>query len=95
MPPEMKDLVMHAQFKLGDTMIFLSDGHGKGELKFDGTSLAINADTVADANRIFDALGKGGKVTQPLIETFFARTFGMVQDKFGMNWMLIVPKPMM
>ena len=93
-PTENKDMVMHGQFKIGDTMIFMSDGHGKGELKFDGAALAINADSVEDANRIFNALGKGGNVTQPLIETFFAKTFGMVQDKFGMHWMLTVSKPM-
>lgn len=93
-PPENKDLVMHAQFKIGDTTIFMSDGCGGGTTKFEGSSLAIAADTVPDAQRIFDALAKGGNVTQPLMETFFAKTFGMVQDKFGMHWMLIVAKPM-
>jgi PhnB protein len=93
-PPENKDLVMHAQFKVGDTTIFMSDGCGGGETKFEGSALAIAADTVPDAQRIFDALAKGGKVTQPLTETFFAKTFGMVQDKFGMHWMLSVSKPM-
>lgn len=93
-PPENKDLVMHAQFKVGDTTIFMSDGCGAGDTKFEGSALAIAADSVAEAQRIFDALAKGGNVTQPLTETFFAESFGMVQDKFGMQWMLIVSKPM-
>lgn len=92
-PPSL-DLVMHAQFKVGDTAVFLSDGLGGGKTNFDGFSVVINADAVADAERIFKALTAGGAVTAPLTETFFAKTFGMVKDKFGMNWMLIVPKPM-
>ena len=31
----------------------------------------------------------GGRVGQPLMETFFAKAFGMVTDKFGVPWMII------
>jgi PhnB protein len=91
-PPENKNNIMHAQFKLGDTMIFCSDGMGGGKTNFDGFSLTIAADTEADGKKLFNALADGGAVNQPLIETFFAKLFGMVKDKFGVNWMVVVNK---
>ena len=90
--PANKDKVMHAQFKLGDSMIFVSDGMATGKTNFDGFSLAIAADSEADAKQMFGALGEGGAVTVPLSETFFAKSFGMLKDRFGVSWMLIVQK---
>ena len=90
--PATKDKVMHAQFKLGDSTIFVSDGMATGKTNFDGFSLTIAADSEVDAKRMFGALGDGGAVTMPLAETFFAKSFGMLKDKFGVNWMLIVQK---
>jgi PhnB protein len=87
-----KDMVMHAEFKVGDTAIFASDGMGKGELKFDGFSLAIAAEKESEAERMFNALCDGGAVVMAMSETFFAKRFGMARDKFGMNWMIIVQK---
>lgn len=87
-----KDNIMHAEFKLGDTTIFCSDGMSQGTPKFDGFSLAIAADDKSDCEKKFKALSDGGEVVQPLIETFFAHSFGMLKDKFGVNWMLIVSK---
>jgi len=87
-----KNNIMHAQFKIGDTTIFVSDGMGKGKPNFDGFSLTIAADNVNDGKKSFDALANGGTVTMPLSETFFAKQFGMLKDKFGVNWMVIVQK---
>jgi PhnB protein len=87
-----KNNVMHAQFELGDTTIFVSDGMAKGNPKFDGFSLTIAADSEAECKRYFNALADGGAISQPLVETFFAKLFGMVKDKFGVNWMIIVQK---
>ena len=56
--------------------------------EFKGFSLSISAR--ADARRLFAALSDGGQVHQPLIKTFFSPAFGMVQDKFGMGWMVVV-----
>ncbi|MGE0565091.1 MAG: VOC family protein [Pseudolabrys sp.] len=92
--PGNENKVMHAQFKIGDTVVFLSDGECGGQPKFDGFALAINSDSIVDIEKKFNALKDGGAVTMPLGETFFAKSFGMVKDKFGMHWMLIVPKPM-
>ena len=67
-----------------------SDGYAKGQPKFEGFSLSISAKDNAEAERLFKALSDGGKVTQPLIETFFSSRFGMLADRFGVNWMVVV-----
>ena len=92
--PENKEKIMHVCFKVGDTAIFASDGMNKGKPNFDGFSLSINAKDAAEAEKLFKALGDGGAVTMPLMETFFAKSFGMLKDKFGVNWMVLAPKPM-
>jgi PhnB protein len=84
------DKIMHAFFTVGGTGIMASDGYAKGNPKFEGFSLSISAKNVAEAERIFAALSDGGKVTQPLIETFFSPRFGMVNDRFGLGWMVVV-----
>ena len=85
------DKVMHAVFKVGDTPIMISDGMNKGSPKFDGFALSISAKDVPQAQKYFNALGEGGEVTMPLEKTFFAKTFGMLKDKFGVHWMVGVP----
>jgi PhnB protein len=55
-------------------------------------SLGVDSDT--EAERIFSALSDGGKVLMAMEETFFATRFGQVQDRFGINWMIIREKPM-
>jgi PhnB protein len=86
-PPGEK--VMHAAFKIGDSLLMASDGYCSGKPNFGGFSLSYPAKDEADAKRRFDALAAGGHVQMPLAETFFAKTFGMVQDKFGVAWMVL------
>jgi PhnB protein len=83
------DKVMHAAFKVGDSLLMASDGFCSGKPHFGGFSLSYPAKDEADAKRRFDALAAGGKVQQPLTETFFAKAFGMVTDKFGVAWMVL------
>lgn len=89
-PPGADDKVMHASFTVGDTMVMASDGNCAGKPKFDGFSLAITVKDEAEADKTFAALAKGGQVNMPLAKTFFSPKFGMVQDKFGVNWMVMV-----
>jgi len=89
-PKPPADKVMHAGFKIGDTTIMASDGFCTGKPIFNGFSLAISTKTEADAERTFAALSAGGQVTQPLIKTFFSPKFGMLTDKFGVGWMVLV-----
>ena len=83
------DKVMHSAFKVGDSLVMASDGMCGGKPLFTGFSLSYPARDGADARRRFDALSFGGRVHMPLAETFFAESFGMVTDKFGVSWMVI------
>jgi PhnB protein len=88
--PESKDKVMHAALHAGDTQLLMSDGRCTGSANFNGIALALSVGTEADAERIFNALADGGKVNMPLAKTFFSPKFGMVADKFGVGWMVMV-----
>ena len=81
-------------FAIGDTDVMISDGMNKGTPKFDGFALTVQAKDGAEAEKYFSALVAGGEVTMPLTETFFAKSFGMLKDKFGVHWMVIAAKPM-
>ena len=88
-PAPPADKVMHACFKVGDSLVMASDGMCSGKPSFMGFSLSYPARDPADARKRFDALSTGGHVHMPLGETFFAKSFGMVTDKFGVAWMVI------
>jgi PhnB protein len=99
-PPEMKaqmsadsmNKVMHSAFQIGDTTVLASDGRCSGKSVFSGVTLCLNATSTAEAEKMYGALSKGGQATMPLSETFFAHRFGMLADKFGVNWMVINSK---
>jgi PhnB protein len=93
-PADWNDKVMHCSMKVGETTIMMSDGNSAEAPKFKGVSLTVVVDNEAQANQVFSGLGDGGSVVMPLGETFFSPRFGMVNDKFGVSWMVIVPKPM-
>jgi PhnB protein len=76
--------------KVGDATIMASDGMCSGKPNFQGISLALIAKSEAEANKKFAALGEGGQVQMPLGKTFFSPAFGMVADKFGVSWMVVV-----
>lgn len=90
--PGMEDKVMHCSFRIGDTMVWASDGLCHGQPKFHGFSLAVTVPTEAEAERVFSALADGGEVQMPLAKTFFSPRFGMAHDRFGVLWMVLVEK---
>jgi len=89
-PPGSEDKVMHACFRIGDTAVMASDGMCQGKPSFQGFSLSITASDEAEADRLFAALAEGGQVQMPLAKTFFSPRFGMVADRFGVSWMVVV-----
>jgi PhnB protein len=91
--PGSDEKIMHADFTVGDTRIMASDGGCSGNAQFGGFSLAIACRTPDEADRCFNALADGGQVQMPLGQTFFSPRFGMVQDKFGVGWMVVVEQP--
>jgi PhnB protein len=88
-PPGSEKKVMHAAFKVGDTTLMASDGRCTGKTHFQGLSLSLTVASDAEAKHIFDALADGGQVQMPLSKSFFASSFGMVADRFGVSWMIL------
>jgi PhnB protein len=88
--PGSDNKVLHASFRIGETTLMAADCHCQGKPAFQGFSLSITAANEAQADRFFAALGDGGKVKMPLAKTFFSPRFGMVDDRFGIGWMIIV-----
>ena len=89
LPPDSGDKVMHANIRIGETTMMLSDGRCLGKPSFQGFALSIGVPNAAEAERLFAALGDGGEVQMPLGKTFFSPSFGMVADRFGVGWMVI------
>lgn len=90
--PGSEEKVMHAEFRIGDKSVMASDGMCGGKPTFGGFSLSLTVPDADKAERVFAALSEGGQVQQPLIETFFSPLFGMVADRFGVSWMVVVQK---
>jgi PhnB protein len=88
--PGSDNKIMHSSLCIGDAIVMASDGRCMGQPKFQGFSLSITAKNEAEAEKLFAALGDGGQVQMPLTKTFFSPRFGMVADKFGVGWMVIV-----
>jgi PhnB protein len=91
-PPGTEDKIMHASFRIGDSVVMGSDGRCMGQPKFDGFALALTAANEQEAERLFAALADGGQVQMPLTKTFFSPSFGMVADRFGVNWMIMAER---
>lgn len=90
MPECFEDKIMHATLRIGDTLLMASDGRCEGEANFEGFSLSVTVPDEREAERVFAALSEGGLVTMPLEKTFWAPKFGMLQDRFGVGWMVSV-----
>ena len=84
------DKVMHACVRIGETAVMASDGNCGGRASFQGFSLALNAADEAEGKRLFTTLADGGQVQMPFGKTFFSPGFGMVADRFGVSWMVVV-----
>ncbi len=89
-PPGAGEKIMHARLKIGDSVVFLSDGMCAEQRGFEGFSLSFIVADEAEADRRFNALADGGKVQMALDKTFFSPRFGAVADKFGVGWMIYV-----
>lgn len=93
-PKEAMDRIMHARLTTGSTPVLMASDTMPGMpfQKGDNFSISINCESVQEIERLFAALGEGGKVTMPLQETFWAARFAMLTDQFDINWMLNLDK---
>lgn len=83
-----KDKVMHASFQAGELTFMVSDiMKGQNVIPGSNTSLSMNFKDVASIDKVFAALSDGANITMPLQDTFWGARFGMLVDKFGINWM--------
>jgi uncharacterized glyoxalase superfamily protein PhnB len=80
----------HSSFRVGETSVLATDAECSGHPAFQGFSLCLTPGSAADAEKLFGALAKSGKVKIPLSKTFFSPCFGEVSDRFGVNWMFYV-----
>jgi PhnB protein len=90
--PDWKDLVLHATISIGGTELMAADVPSAEPMRSAYLSLSVDSD--AEAERVFLALSDGGRVFMPMQETFFATRFGQLQDRFGLNWMILRQRPM-
>ena len=90
--PGFEKKVMHASFRVRGIPLFASDGCEAGA-KMVGVQLALTVPAEEDARRAFDALADGGSVQMPLTKTFWSPCYGMLTDRFGLSWMVMVPGP--
>jgi PhnB protein len=88
--PGNAEKIMHARLRVGDAIVLVSDGMCSGEQKFEGFSLTLSVSSVEEADSRFNALAGGGQVRMPLGKTFFSPRFGMLADKFGVGWIVLV-----
>jgi PhnB protein len=90
LPSGFENKIMHANLRIGDSTIMASDGNSAGKPNFDGFMLSITAADDDKAERLFAALAEGGQVRMPITSTFFASRFGMLADRYGLGWMVVV-----
>ena len=90
-PEELADKIMHVSLPIGNTILFGSDSSeafGHATVVGNNFSISIDAESTDEADRLFNGLSAGGKVTMPMSKTFWGAYFGMFQDKFAINWMV-------
>jgi PhnB protein len=90
--PKSDDKVMHASVQIGDSVLMMSDDCMSPSVTHNGFNLSLTADSLAEGEKLFNALADGGKVNMPWQATFWSKGFGMVTDQFGISWMVTIPE---
>jgi PhnB protein len=89
---ELANKIMHVSLPISGETILMgsdsSDAFGHATIMGNNISISINAESTEEADRLFNGLSAGGKVTMPMAKTFWGAYFGMFTDKFGINWMV-------
>lgn len=80
----------HARLKIGDVWLMMSDSFPGTPVSYGGVTLQVSPSNVDQGRAVFDQLADGGAVTMPFAETFWAKGFGMLTDRFGVPWMINV-----
>jgi PhnB protein len=92
-PSAMQDQVLHASLNKGSLLLMGSDMSGPGGyVKGNNVSLSLSCSSEEEVNTFFSNLSAGGQVIDPLGVKFWGATFGVLNDKYGIRWMLIYDK---
>jgi PhnB protein len=92
-PDEHKDKLMHATFQAGELKFMASDGPpGYKSKPGNNVNLSLHSKSIAEIEKAYNGLAEGANIAMPLQETFWAQRFGMLTDKYGINWMFNVEK---
>ena len=92
--PDWAQKIIHADLKIGNQILMGSDAPPAHYKPPQGISICINFDSEAEAERVYKALSESGKIVMALQETFWAKRYGQIVDRFGIPWMFNVPKAM-
>lgn len=87
LPPDWETKVLHARMEIGDTVLMGADIPGAEPMR--SAYLTLTVDTAEETERLYALLSDGGEVFMKMEETFFAKRFAMLRDKFGTSWMLL------
>ncbi|WP_338846648.1 VOC family protein [Massilia sp. W12] len=90
-PPEYHERVMHAMLTLENGQVLMASDttpNYPAAQKIEGVTLNLSVSSLAEAERVFNALAQQGTVVMPLEKTFWAERFGVVNDQFGVPWMV-------
>lgn len=92
-PDDMRKKIAHARIVIGDQVLMASDSGPERFKPMQGVSVTLNIPDQAEAERVYNALVDGGNAIMPLEETFWAKKFGVLADRFGTQWMVNCEKP--
>jgi PhnB protein len=91
-PANEQNRVMHVALPVGkNTVLMASDimeSMGHTLTMGNNMSISVHAESEREADKIFQGLTAGGKVTMPMEKSFWGSYFGMLTDKFGVQWMV-------
>jgi PhnB protein len=87
--PDWRDAVLHARIEIGGTVVLGADIPPDRFQPMRSAYLTLLTDSDEEAERIYALLSDGGQIFMPMEETFFARRFAMLRDRFGTSWMLL------
>jgi PhnB protein len=81
--------ILYASLRVGESLVNVSDTPEGQAKKPQGFAISLEVQSAQEAQQRFDALAAGGQVFMPVGKTFFSPAFGMLTDRFGVQWMVV------
>lgn len=83
--------IMHISLPIGNNILMATDAlqsMGHSLTPGNNFSVSVNVDSEQEADELYKGLAQGGIETVPLEKHFWGDYFGMLTDKFGIQWMI-------